>query len=446
VTTEIPQTRYASLGGDRIAYQVFGDGDVTVLWVPNSGDCIDLRWEWPPYADFLNWLGDQARVISFDRRGTGASDTASGDILPSWELWADDARAVLDAVGAEQAVVCGNADAGPPAILFAAIHPSRISGLVLIDTSARFGAAPDYPSSRSEEDLADIYQLVKDIWGTEAMGTFVAPDLARRDPEFSKWLARIQRSYLSPSAAARVLELEQAWDVREALPLIAVSTLVLHVEGFVPIPVEHGRYLAEMIAGARLAVLPGTDAFPFGEMDDANRHLEEFLGGLTKVSLPERALSAILFTDIVGSTARASEIGDREWRNLIETHDALARTVVDQHRGRVVRMTGDGMLATFDGPGRAIRCAQALGESLRRLGVEIRAGLHTGEVEVREDDIAGIGVHIAARVMDAASSGDILVSSAVPMLVAGSGIEFVDRGEHELKGLPGTWRLYVVTG
>jgi class 3 adenylate cyclase/alpha-beta hydrolase superfamily lysophospholipase len=441
----IPETRFALLGDDRIAYQVFGEGDVDVLLVPASGDCIDLRWDWPAYADFLRWLGRRARVISFDRRGTGASDAPSGETLPSWEMWADDARAVLDAVGAERAVICGNADAGPTAILFAAVHPSRSSGLVLVDTCARFAAAPDYPAGRTEEDRVAISELVVDIWGTEAMGAFTAPELAQRDPAFSRWFAKDQRLYMSPRDAARVLDNEQLWDVREALPLVGVPTLVLHVEGFLPIPVEHGRYLARHIEGARLVVLPGSDAVPHGSMEDANRCIAEFLGGLTNVSVPERALSAILFTDIVGSTARAAELGDRQWRDLIETHDAVARTVVDQHQGRVVKMTGDGLLATFDGPGRAMRCAHALRESLRPLGVEIRAGLHTGEIEVRESDIAGIGVHIAYRVMDAAPPGDLLVSPAVPMLVAGSGVEFEDRGEHELKGVPGSWRLFAVS-
>ena len=441
----VPQTQFAVLGDDRIAYQVFGAGDVDLLWVPASGNCIDMSWDWPVYAAFLWWLGGKARVISFDRRGTGASDAPSGEALPSWELWADDARAVLDAVGSERAVIVGNADGGPAAILFAAIHPARTNGLMLINTCARFGAAPDYPAGFAEEDLASISQLVQDNWGTEAMGQIAAPHLASLDPEFSRWTAKNQRMYMSPSAAARVLQLEQAWDVREALPLVRVPTLVLHVEEFLAIPVDHGRYLAEHIAGASLALLPGTDAFFFGPDHPANRHIEEFLGGLQRAVEAERALSAVLFTDIVESTARASALGDREWRNLLETHDAVARTVVDQHRGRVVKMTGDGMVATFDGPGRAIRCALALGESLRPLGIEIRAGLHTGEVEVRESDIAGIGVHIAARVMDAAAPGDLLVSPAVPMLVAGSGIEFEDRGDHELKGVPGSWRLFAVS-
>jgi class 3 adenylate cyclase len=318
---------------------------------------------------------------------------------------------------------------------------------MLFNTCARFGAADDYPAGRSEFDAAEISQMVMDIWGTEAMGNFTAPDYAKQDPAFSRWFAKTQRMYWSPSEAARVLQLETAWDVREALSLVGVPTIVLHVEENLPIPVGHGRYLAENIAGAHLVVLPGTDLMMFGDaMEVAKPEIERFLSGLMPAAEPDRALSAILFTDIVDSTARASALGDRDWRQLLEAHDAVARAVVEQHRGRVVKMTGDGLLATFDGPGRAIRCALAMTESLGPLGIEIRAGLHTGEVEVRGTDIAGIGVHIAARVMDAALPGELLVSPAVPMLVAGSGLGFEDRGEYELKGVPGTWRLFAVEG
>jgi class 3 adenylate cyclase len=444
VVSEVPETQYASLGEDRIAYQVFGEGEVDLLWVPASGDCIDLRWHWPPYADYVRWLGAQARVISFDRRGAGASDAPSGETLPSWEGWADDARAVLDAVGSERAVIAGAADSGPTAILFAASHPARTQGLILMSTAARFVAAPDYPAGLPEEAMALTSQIVQDAWGTEALAEFGFPDLARRDPEFCRWFAEGSRLYMSPKEATRVFQSQLSLDVREALALVRVPTLVLHPERYEPIPPGHSRYLAEHIAGARLALLPGNDALIFVEpaAKVALPLIEEYLGGLHGVPEPDRALAAILFTDIVGSTERASALGDREWRNLLESHDAVARTVVEQHRGRLVNTTGDGMLATFGGPGRAIRCAMALGDALRPLGLEIRAGLHTGEVEVRGTDIAGIGVHIAARVLACAPPGDVLVSAAVPMLVAGSGIEFDDRGEHELKGVPGSWKLY----
>ena len=443
--TTVPETQYAKIDGDRIAYQVFGEGDIDLLWVPASADCIDLRWDWPPYEQFLDWLGTRARVIGFDRRGTGASDPPSGASLPLWEQWADDVRAVLDAVGSGRAVVGGVTDSGPAAILFAASHPSRCQGLILVNTQACAEAGPDYPAGRSAEETALMEQFLGDAWGTPVFTDFVFPDLAKRDPFFRRWFTKNQRLYLPPSVATTRIA-GQLVDVRESLEMVRVPTLVLHHDDWAIMPVENGRYLGEHIPGARLAIVPGTDGYIFTEPStDALRELDTFLGGLTAVVEPDRALAAVLFTDIVDSTQRASAMGDRQWRSLLETHDAVARTIVEQHRGRVVKMTGDGVLATFDGPGRAIRCALALGDALRPLGVEIRAGLHTGEVEVRDADIAGIGVHIAARVMNAAAPGDLLVSPAVPMLVAGSGIDFDDRGEHELKGVPGTWRLYAVT-
>jgi class 3 adenylate cyclase len=431
------------MGADRIAYKVFGEGEVDLLWVPPSGVCIDLDWDYPPVADFLRWLGTQARVISFDRRGAGASDPPSGETLPSWEQWADDGRAVLDAIGSERAVIAGGGDSGPMAILFAASQPARTQGLILTNTAARWAAAPDYPAGLPEEALALTAEFVQDTWGTEAFAEVVAPDLARRDPEFRRYVAKSGRMYMSPKEVSRLFQFQLSLDVRDALHLVRVPTLVLHSEGSESIPCDHGRYLAKHIAGARLALLPGKGP-PILEptVEAARAHIEEFLSGLHYVPEPDRALAAILFTDIVGSTERATALGDREWRNLLESHDVVARTVVEQHRGRLVKMTGDGMLATFDGPGRAIRCALALGDALRPLGLEIRAGLHTGEVEMRGSDIAGIGVHIAARVLACAPPGDLLVSAAVPMLVAGSGIEFDDRGDHELKGVSGTWKLY----
>jgi class 3 adenylate cyclase len=289
-------------------------------------------------------------------------------------------------------------------------------------------------------------QFIQDNWGTEAIAEFSQPDAAR-DAAFRHWMAKAQRLSLRPRNARLNYQWEQGTDVREVLGSVRVPTLVLHRRGAQPIPIEAGRYLAERIAGARFVELPGNDLMFFTEPTaEGLKAIEEFLSSLHDTAEPDRALAAILFTDIVGSTERVSTLGDREWRNLLESHDVLARTIVEQHRGRLVKMTGDGMLATFDGPGRAIRCAQSLRGALRPIGLEIRAGLHTGEVEVLGADIAGIGVHIAARVLDAAAAGELLVSPAVPMLVAGAGFHFDDRGERELKGVPGTWKLYAVTG
>jgi class 3 adenylate cyclase len=348
-------------------------------------------------------------------------------------------------VGSEQAVFFGLADSGPAAILFAGSQPARTRGLVLANTDAGSLATSD-PSGGSEEEIATLTQFVIDSWGTEALARYLFPDVTRRDPYFGPWFARNQRLSMTPTRAARAFS--HIPDVRQVLHLVRVPTLVLHRERFPAVPLERGRYLAEHIAGAQFSVLPGGDGWPFTDPGDPTdkglQEIDQFLSGLTAVAVPDRALAAILFTDIVGSTERLAAIGDQAWRNLLATHDTLARTLVDQNNGRVVKMTGDGMLATFDGPGRAIRCALSLTEALRTVGLNIRAGLHTGEVEVMGDDIAGIGVHIAARVMERARSGDLVVSAAVPMLVAGSGLKFDDQGEHELKGVPGSWRLFSV--
>jgi class 3 adenylate cyclase len=440
--TEVPESRYTTVGGDYIAYQVFGEGAVDVLWVPASGDCVELRWDWPPYAKFLGWLGSRARVIAFDRRGTGASDAPSGERLPHWEQWADDARAVMDAAGSERAVIFGTADSGPAAILFAGSHPSRTRGLVLVNTHSRVASA-DHPDGVPDDEVAALSQYVTDNWGTQSLTSYVLPDSVDRDPLAASWFAKNMRMYMTPSAAGRAFA--ESTDVDEALALVRVPTLVLHRDAFAAVPVESGRYLAEHITGARLVVVPGRDSVIFTEpAHDALTKIDEFLRGLNTVDAPDRALAAILFTDIVGSTEHASALGDLAWRNLLVTHDAMARTLVDQHNGRVVKMTGDGMLAIFDGPGRAIRCATSMRDALRTVGLEIRAGLHTGEVEVIGDDIAGIGVHIASRILDASQPGTLFVSPAVPMLVAGAGFEFEDRGEQELKGVPGKWKLFTV--
>jgi class 3 adenylate cyclase/pimeloyl-ACP methyl ester carboxylesterase len=446
----VPKTQFATLGDDRIAYQVFGQGPADVLWVPASGDCIDLRWDYPPYAEFLRWLGNRARVISFDRRGTGASDTPSDEALPLFEQWADDARAVLDAAGSDHAAICGGGDSGPTAILFAASHPSRTQALILMNTAARLATTADYLPGGPDDAVASTSQFVQDSWGTGAMAQYAGPGISGRDPDFIEWFARSERLYMSPRQARDVFRVQLvSWDVREALALVRVPTLVLHrEEAAFPLTADHGHYLYNHIAGARLAMLPGRDMFFFGGSEGLHE-IERFLGELSPVAQPDRALAAILFTDIVGSTEQAAAMGDRAWRNLLDTHDALARTLVEQHRGRLVHASGamgDGILATFDGPGRAIRCASALNEALRPLGVSIRAGLHAGEIDLRQTGIAGIGVHIASRVLSQANAGEVLVSAAVPMLVAGSGFEFEDRGEHQLKGVPGTWRLYAVRG
>lgn len=443
---ELPETRYAWLRDDRIAYQVLGEGPVDVILAPNSGECIDLRWEWPGYAKFLQGLASISRLVMFDRRGSGASDPVSGDALPGWEAWADDAQAVLDAVGSEQAVIFGTNDSCATAILFAAVHADRTRGLVLFNATARFRKDTDFPWGGSQADVDRFAEAMERTWGTDTVVPTVR-DLGRGDAAYRRWLARANRLTMSPKQAGAYYRWLMNTDVRDVLPTVRAPTLVLHREDFKWISADQGRYVADHIPAARFVEIPGAEAMHYAEPTEGIlQHVEDFLSALQDTVEPDRALAAILFTDIVGSTERAAALGDREWRNLIESHDLLVRTIVDQHRGRLIRTTGDGMLATFDGPGRAIHCAGALRDALGTLGLEIRAGLHTGEIELTGDDIAGIGVHIAARVLDKASGGQLLTSAAVPMLVAGSGIEFEDRGEHDLKGIPGTWRLFGVLG
>jgi class 3 adenylate cyclase len=442
---DVPEVRFTSLGEDRIAYQVLGEGPIDLLYLSSlSIECIDTRWEYPPYVSFLRRLASFTRLILFDPRGIGASDPLPLEAMPRWEGWADDARAVLDAVGAEQAAFLGSTDAGPIALLFAATQPARTRALVVANTGARFMRAPDYPWGLGDADAEAIIARGRQGWGIEPWPAYMHPDA---DPAFVKWAARSSR--LSCTARSMVAHMRAviSMDVRAALPTIQAPTLVLHRKGAFYPTVEQGRDVAERIPAARFVEVPGRDALVFtkpnAQILDA---IEEFLTGTGPAAATSRTLAAILFTDIVGSTDRAARLGDRRWGNLLETHDAITRTVVEEHGGRLVKSTGDGALSIFDGPGRAIRCTFVLRDALQPLGIDIRAGLHTGEIEQRGDDVVGIGVHVAARVLDYAGPGELIVSAAVPLLVTGSGIEFDDRGEQQLKGVPGSWRVFAVEG
>jgi class 3 adenylate cyclase len=372
----------------------------------------------------------------------GASDPVPLDALPSWEGWAEEAVAVLDAVESERAVVMGATDSGPTAIMFAATHPERTHSLVLCNSTPRGVNDDDYPWGRTPEEAQLVNAFIEEHWGTEE-AVFVLP--GQDDPEYLAWAAKNMRIACSPREVGAYLRQMLGLDVRQALPTVQVPSLVLHRKDASYIKVEEARYLAERIPNARLVEVSGAELMMYrGASEEILDLIESFVTGLPARPESERALAAILFTDIVGSTDLASRLGDREWRGLLEHHDAAVRAMVERNRGKLVKQTGDGVLATFEGPGRAIRCALSLVDALRPLGIEIRMGLHTGEIEVRAADIAGIGVHIAARALEHASAGELVVSAAVPMLVAGAGFTFEDRGEYELKGVPGTWRLYVV--
>jgi class 3 adenylate cyclase len=440
-----PETRYTWLGQDRIAYQVLGQGPPDLVLTAGSFTHVDTMWENPAVALVYRRLASFARLIRFDRVGMGASDPAPLDYLPPWESSAEELAAVLDEIGSERAAIFVSVDAGSMAMYFAATKPERTSALMLFNTTARYLFADDYPIGIPHEVTAALLGRLDQLWGTEAMAQLTVPSRAG-DERFRRWYAKLLRSTASPRAAQAFLRAMIEIDVRPLLPLIHAPTLVLHRTEYELIPIEHGRYLAKHIPDARLVELPGVDAALYWEAAGTTLdHIEGFIGDLRRPPEPTRVLTTVLFTDIVASTEQASRLGDRRWRELLDVHDELARRIVEEFAGQLVKTTGDGILATFDGPGRGIRCAVALRDELRGIGLQIRAGLHTGEVELRDGDVGGIAVHLAARVMAAAGSGEILTSRTVRDLVVGANITVEDRGPQVLKGIENTWQLFAVT-
>jgi class 3 adenylate cyclase len=437
-------TSYASLDGDRIGYQVFGHGPPDVVTTIGSFSHMDLVWEDPAVALYFRSLGSFSRVIRFDRRGTGVSDRLRLELLPPWEAWAEELAVVLDAVGSQRAAVIAQLDAGPMALFFAATRPERTSALVLVNTTARWAVADDYPIGLPGEVLAARLHRFDQLWGTEAMAASLVPSRAG-DAQFRRWWARLQRATAPPGAMVMLQRALAEIDARPLLPLIQAPTLILHRRDSAFVPYSHGQYLADHIAGAKLVELPGTEGTIVWETPQlALGHIEEFLTGARHGQDPARVLATVLFTDIVGSTQQARQLGDRRWRELLDVHDELAGRLVEQVGGRLVKTTGDGILATFDGPGRGIYCAIALRDQLRGIEVQIRAGLHIGELELRDGDVGGMAVHLAARVMAVAQPGEILVSRTVRDLVVGSDIVLDDRGTRPLKGVEGDWQLFAV--
>ena len=437
------ETRYARSGDLRIAFQVHGDGPIDLVFAPGYLSHLEQNQWWPGYAEFFDKMASFSRLIVFDRRGTGLSDRVL--TLGSFEELMDDIGAVMDAAGSERAALFGGAEGGPMCALFAATFPERTSALILGASYARRGWAPNYPWGLDDETQQRILGGYEERWGRPGFGArSIAPTLVD-DERFQTWYAQAQRFSGTPAAARAWFRVTMEIDVRDVLPAIRVPTLVIHRTGDRVIPVESGRYLAEHIADAKYAELPGVDHFPFvGDIDAIVDEVEEFLTGSRRAREPDRVLATVLFTDIVGSTQRAAELGDRRWASLLAEHHRVVRAELERHRGRVVRIEGDGTLSTFDGPARAVNCASAIRQALVSLGVDIRAGLHTGEIELVETGVEGIAVHIGARVAALAMPGEVLTSSTVKDLVVGSGIEFADRGTHSLKGVPGDWQLYAV--
>ena len=442
----MPETQYAQNGGVYLAFRIEGEGPPDILLVNTWVSHVEGGWDVPELARFWRRLGTIGRLIYFDRRGTGLSDAVDVSALPDLETQVADAVAVLEAAGSKQAVVIGNLEGGPVAMLLAATRPERCRSLVLIGTAARMTQAPDYPWAPPEEVMAAIVEGSAQHWlSASPEHDAVLRPSAVLDERARDVDQRFRRAAIRPGAVAHYFGQTVHTDLRDILGAIQTPTLVVQIAGDRIVPAPAGRYLADHITGADYRELPGIDHIFFGETGDAVAdEIEEFLTGVRGSSEPDRVLATLLFTDIVGSTARAAELGDRRWRQLLDEHDAAVRRQLTRFGGREIDTAGDGFFAAFDGPGRAIRGARGIGEALEPLDLRVRAGVHTGEVELRGEGMGGLAVHIAARVAALAGADEVLVSGTVKDLLAGSGLAFDDRGERQLKGVPGSWRIYAV--
>jgi pimeloyl-ACP methyl ester carboxylesterase len=436
----MPETRYAKSGDNYVAYQVMGEGPFDLVWVPGFFSHLDLQMEWPLWANFSRRLASFCRLICFDKRGTGLSDRTG--TIPTIEERMDDVRAVMDTAGSERAALMGFSEGGPMSIVFAATYPQRTSALILYGSYARRAWAPDNAWGATDEQQAARLKWIEEKWGKGSAIDLYAPSLAN-DQELRRFYARFERSSATPGAAQTLQRMNQAIDVRHVLPTIGAPTLILHRTGDL-VPVEHGRYIARHIRGAKYVEFPGIDHLPWvGDSNSILGEIESFLTGQRRdiETEGERILATILFTDIVEATNRLVELGDHKWKDLLTQHHSLVRDQLVRHRGREIDTAGDGFLAAFDGPARAVRCGRAIVDSVKRLGIHVRAGVHTGECEVIGEKLGGIAVHIGARIGALAAPDEVLVSRTVSDLVAGSGLQFEERGTHSLKGIPGNWQL-----
>jgi pimeloyl-ACP methyl ester carboxylesterase/class 3 adenylate cyclase len=433
--------QFARSGDVQVAYHVVGDGPVDIVYVQGAWSHREVAWELPAYRRFCELLGEFARVILFDKRGMGMSDRVPG--ATPLDVRMDDIAAVMDAAGSESASLIGESEGGPLSMLFAAAHPERTAGLILMGAEVRERKDEEWPWGEStEQDFEASMARMPQMWGKPGrFMEYLAPS-QENTPWLADWSARLQRNANTPGGAEAFMRMAFDVDVRDIVSTIRVPTLVMHSEGDRICHVENARYLAREIPGAHYVELPGADHVPWFEPGLAVSEIREFLTGHRVAVTPERVLATVLFTDIVGSTDRATQLGDRRWRELLESHNTILRAQLDRFRGVEVNTAGDGFLATFDGPARAIQCAQEIGHQMELLGLEVTAGVHTGEIERIGDDVAGIAVHIGARIAGLAGPNEVLVSRTVKDLVAGSGIEFEDRGEHSLRGVPDSWQVY----
>jgi class 3 adenylate cyclase len=440
------QTKYTTVDGSMVAYQVTGDGPVDVVYMLGIGSNFEHWWEYPPFARMLERMSTFGRLILFDRRGSGISDALPPEGVSTWESYADDLRAVLDASGSEEAVIMAAFDGGPVAMTFAATNPARVRGLILWNSYARGSVDDDYPIGRPVANEREMSEMLVNVWGTEGLSRFLLGDNAE-DPQLLHWHGKLMRGACTPASYARQHAEMSVADARSALPLIVAPVLVLHAADYPVVEAKLGRYVADHVQNGRYHEVPGAslDIFTRPDADEIIDMIEEFCTGMKPSARADRVLSSVLFTDIVASTERAADLGDHRWRQLLEAHDGTASELVRSWRGEVVKTTGDGLLATFDGPGRALRCAIELIPALHRHNLAIRSGVHFGEIERRSGgDVGGIGVHIAARTMALAGPGEIVCTRTVKELALGAGIDFDDRGTHTLKGVPDEWQLFAV--
>lgn len=438
----LPKTEYAKSGDVHIAYQVIGTGLVDLILVPGWVSNIELAWENLEYSRFMQRLASFSRLIIFDKRGTGLSDRVNESVLPDLEHRMDDVRAVMKAADSDRAALMGVSEGGSMSLLFAATYPKQTIALITAGVFASRIWSQDYPWAPTPEQRQQWFDLIEKDWGGEVDLDVIAPSIAD-DPQFGKWWSAYLRRSASPAAALTLGKMNTQIDVRDVLSSIQVPTLVLHRVGDKDVNIEEARYIASRIPGAKLVELPGKDHLVFvGDTRTLLDEVEEFLTGTRPTSKGERLLATILFTDIVSSTRHVIDLGDQSWHSLLERHNNLVRSEVSRFSGKEIETAGDSFLITFDGPARAIRCACAIRDAVKQLGIEISAGLHTGEIELLDEKVGGIGVHIASRVLEKASPNEVLVSRTVKDLISGSGINLIEKGVYSLKGIPDEWRLF----
>jgi pimeloyl-ACP methyl ester carboxylesterase len=439
-----PQTRYALSGDVNIAYQMIGEGPIDLVFVMGWVSNIDEFWTEPSWASFLERLAKFSRLILFDKRGTGLSDRVDEKNLPTLEQRMDDVRAVMDACGSKRAALLGISEGGPMCALFAATYPQRTAALMTFGSYVKSMRAADYPWGRTEEEYAGLAQAIRAGWGSGPVGLETRVPSRMQDEGFKQWWTRYLVRSATPKTVLAFNEMNSQIDVRAALPAISAPSLIMHRSGDRCLPIGGSRYMAEHIRDARFVELAGADHLPWtSDAEPVLNEIEEFLTGTKHVEDPDRVLATVMFADIAGSTERAAAVGDRVWRGQLQQFYGLVRNQLERHRGREIDTAGDGYFATFDGPARGVRCAQAITREVKQLGLNVRAGLHTGEVEVLGEKVSGIAVHIGARIAAQAAPGEVIVSNTVKDLVAGSGLRFEDRGMHALKGVPGDWRLFL---